>query len=89
MLTHAWLRHVCRGVFQVVSATKIVLCVFFFDILYLSVQEWREEAGDVEEVREGNLSHSGGYLHLRSVYFFFSTLVIDLFQVIANCLFVQ
>jgi len=64
--------------FRLLSSSKIVLSVFFLDLLYLSLQEWREEAGDVEEVREGNRSPSGGYLHLWSVHFFFFTLVIDL-----------
>jgi len=60
--------------FRLLSSSKIVLSVFFLDLLYLSLQEWREEAGDVEEVREGNLGHSGGYLHLRSVHVFFFSL---------------
>ena len=41
---------------------------------------------EVEEVRERNLSggHTFGYLRLVHVFF---TLVADIFQVIANCLF--
>ena len=91
MLTHAWLRHVmvlwCGGIFPPGRFGYFPsLFFFFFSTFYtlISLQEWREEAGEVEEVQKGNFS--GGSSHLRSVYVFF-TLVVDLFVVIANCLF--
>jgi len=90
ILTSAWLCHsnrVCCGIFpslQVISAAyqfESSPLSFFSSTFYTlkrhnTLQECREEAGEVEEVREGKLS--GGYPHLRSVYYFF-TLVVDLF----------
>jgi len=93
MLTHAWLRHVCRGIFQVVSATfqfeNSPLCFFSRPSIPIPPRvargSWRCRGSSRRE------PWSQWRLSTPSVgsRFFFFTLVIDSFQVIANCLFVQ